>query len=266
MCEPQVFTRPASCDRDNEDAAATAPGIGVVTDGAGLPKSMRQGCHHEVSWYSTHLAQTYRDQLARRDDTMAGSLATAIRRVAELHPECDLAAGSPSATLAAWRVTGSVLETLVLCDASILVALTNGQVTELTDDRLGELATRAAASATCPDGIRAAQAQVLEEQRNQSGGWWCCHHDPSAAAEARVENFPLGSVRGVIGASDGATRFHQSLGGSLTRLTETVLRGDAERIHQQVREWETKRASALQNRARKVHDDFTLAWQLFDRA
>ncbi|WP_420176167.1 protein phosphatase 2C domain-containing protein [Luteococcus sp. OSA5] len=261
MTAPSVFTRPARPDRPNEDAAATAPGIGVVVDGAGLPKDQRLGCHHSVDWYAQQLATTYRDALAHREGSMREALAESIESVARSHPECRLEEGSPSATVAAWRIDGDQLEILVLCDASILLVWHDGQVTELCDDRLGALADAAEAGLTDHGQIMRARRQLMEATRNQPGGWWCCHHDPAAAAQALVQRHSRHELRGVIAASDGVTRHHQLLGGGLVELGCWILDGRADLAHAAVREAEGRAAEQLAARAQKPHDDFTVAWQ-----
>lgn len=101
-----ILSVPGRDDVENQDATALGDGIAVLVDGAGLPAHLLGGCHHPVGWYSTHLAEAYRDELARRDSSLQQALSRALQTVASLHPECDLAAGSHSATVAAWRITG----------------------------------------------------------------------------------------------------------------------------------------------------------------
>src|SRR3954470_13562890 len=93
-------------------------GVAVVVDGAGIPADLRAGCEHSVEWFARSVAQVFHALLVERSRSMVESLAETIRRVRDSHAtSCDLAAGSPSATVAAWRTTGRRLEYLVLCDA-----------------------------------------------------------------------------------------------------------------------------------------------------
>ncbi|MEL4504638.1 protein phosphatase 2C domain-containing protein [Luteococcus sp. H138] len=261
MSEIHTFSRPAGADRDNEDALAVESGIGVVVDGAGLPKQLRGGCRHSVRWYAQALAAEYGRLLVDRQVQMASALASAIGRVAARHPECDLAAGSPSATAAAFRVNGDQLEYLVLCDASIILRTREGAVTEITDDRLGDLVGPVEAPLTSPDEIWAARTAVMARTRNRPGGFWCCHHDPGAAAHALVGSYPMAELDGVIAASDGATRGHQSLGVlPLEEFADEVFAGRAAPVADRIRATERDRAEQLRSRATKVHDDLTAVW------
>ncbi|MEL4356657.1 MULTISPECIES: protein phosphatase 2C domain-containing protein [unclassified Luteococcus] len=261
MEQIETFTRAAGSAEANEDTIAVGPGVGVVVDGAGLPKDQRAGCQHSVQWYSRELASRMRGLLANREVEMTAALATALRQVADRHEECDLAAGSPSATVAAFRITGDRLEYLVLCDASIILRLADGRTLEVTDDRLGTLVGPAEGGLTSPDEIRAARAAVMGRARNRPGGFWCCQHDPEAARQALTGSHPLAELSGVIAASDGATRGHQSLGVlDLAGLASLVLEGSAGEVHRLTREAERAAAAKLRSRAIKQHDDFSLAW------
>lgn len=138
MRGPDISTLTAAHDRDNEDAISLGPpDVAVLVDGAGLPAYLRAGCRHTVSWYSNTLARALSDHLRQRDRPMKAGLAAALLAVASSHGEgCDLSAGSPSGTVAAWRIGPDSVEYLVLGDASLLLAHRDGSVTEVTDDRL----------------------------------------------------------------------------------------------------------------------------------
>ena len=126
---------------------------------------------------------------------MRDALRSAIADVRAEHSDsCDLAAGSPSATVAAWRLTGASLEYLVLCDSSILLALADRRYLDVTDTRLDEVVEPSVheAMAQCTHSgatnlrqdILAARRGAVEALRNTKEGFWCCHHDPAAADEA----------------------------------------------------------------------------------
>ena len=105
MPEVTAVSVPADADRENEDAFALGEGVAVVVDGAGLPKELRSGCRHSVHWYADALARAFRNHLDRRDSEMPHALAVAIAEVVDSHAAgCRLAEGSPSATVAAWRL------------------------------------------------------------------------------------------------------------------------------------------------------------------
>jgi len=270
MAAVTVTSWPASPDRENEDSTASTPHVAVVVDGAGIPSSLRSGCSHSVAWYSRTLATTFQLHLADPCVTMQDALRSAIAEVVAKHENtCDLSAGSPSATVAAWRVTGSDLEYFVLCDSSLLLSFTDGRHLEVTDDRLGQVvgpwveATTAQRAhgglSISPDEIRAASRQAVESLRNSPGGFWCCHNDPAAADEALQGSIPLAALRGVVLATDGATRGIHLLGShTLEETIEAALSGTPDELLRQIRATEDAQAQSLTQQAVKVHDDATL--------
>ncbi len=168
MNEPQHWSVPASEERPNEDAVYSSDGVAVVVDGAGLPKDMRVGCHHSVDWYSNELAQRFGTALLDTGLTMPQALSRAIVEVSQGHHRgCSLVEGSPSATVAAWRLSPPVVEYLVLCDASVVVATLNG-VVEITDDRLSVLIAQQLAQVTAADGGGMLTASAILEARAAS--------------------------------------------------------------------------------------------------
>lgn len=259
---PLGFTLAAD-PQDNQDALALdeTDGIAVVVDGAGLPRDPEAGCLHPVSWYSRALAERYRDLLRDRTLPMDEALALAITRVRALHPECRLDHTAPSATVAAFRAADDRVEYLVLCDASVVLAFTDGTVVEVTDDRLDRVVEPAEAGLADPAERMLRRLEAMHRTRNVPGGWWCCQHDPAAAFEALTGAHEMRELRGVIAASDGATRGHQGLGlFDVAHLADEVLGGDAPRLAATIRAAEDARAEALRASATKVHDDLSMAW------
>lgn len=251
---------------ENEDAFALADGIGVVVDRAGLPKSLRAGCSHTVAWYADVLATSFCDRLQRHDTTMRAALAEAIADVRASHQNtCRLEEGSPSATVAAWRLTPDAIEYLVLCDASVILALRDGTVHEVTDDRIAvvtapliDVHRTTPAHRHAVDELRTARRAAVERTRNQPGGFWCCHTDPAAADEAIYGQVGRDTVLAVIAASDGATRGHQLLNAlPIRELAHAVLSGDAPSVVERIRRAE-RMDDSLKTRAIKQHDDATL--------
>ena len=266
MNEPLHWSLPASVDRPNEDAVFLEDEVAVVVDGAGLPRSMRAGCHHSVAWYSHELAQAFGLALLDRLLTMPEALSRAIADVAQRHGGCSLTEGSPSATVAAWRLHPGLVEYLVLCDASVVVTTVNGSV-EVTDDRLSVLMAerQGPMTATSGDGVLAASAileargAVLESSRNVAGGFWCCQTDPSAADHALVGSIPLSDAVGIVVASDGATRGFQALGAhSVEEFMIRALAGKGAGLLEDIRTAERAQRERLLTSAIKVHDDATL--------
>lgn len=264
----QVLQLPAARDRENEDAVALGEGIAVVVDGAGLPKSARQGCVHTVAWYSHSLAASFARRLGKADVGMPSALADAIGEITALHAgECRLDAGSPSATVAAWRVAGSVVEYLVLSDASVIAAFADGTAREITDDRIEVAVSRRAAEMLVEKGrtepfdvveVTAARFSALEETRNTKDGFWCCQSCPEAAFHSLTGTLPLEGLSSITAASDGGTRGFQLLGAhTLERFAALASASDLTEIAEQIRAAEE--AWALDpGRAVKRHDDLTL--------
>lgn len=293
-----TLTDPAAPGRTNEDAIALGSDLAVVVDGAGLDKVMRRGCSHSVSWFSRTLAQEYALRLAAgpedadadareaaedgtpgeggRRPGMREALGQAIAAVRDRHAgTCDLAAGSPSGTVAAWRVRDGILETLVLCDAAIVLARTDadGAVVRAdltTDLRVhdavaakhhelealeAEAPTRAAEGGEIPLRFRA-----LDAARNVEGGFWCAHHDPAAAEHALVQELPWTDELCVIAASDGAVRALLELGThTVEEFADACAHGDEDMLASDIRAEEDRQRERYRARGAKVHDDLTLA-------
>jgi hypothetical protein len=264
--------------RENEDAFALGDGVAVVVDGAGLPKELRRGCHHSVRWYAEQLAACFREHLERRDSTMPQALAAAIAHVAGSHgPTCRLESGSPSATVAAWRVLSGTVEYLVLCDASILLAFHDGSVTEVTDDRMARVTqplideqlrrvtgNTGVARVATPSQVRAARRAAVEQMRNRADGFWCAHSDPEAASAAIHGEVPRSTVSAIVALSDGAARGYQLLGIQTPRDLVPTADGDyLQTVIAAIREAE-RCDDTLGERALKTHDDATIVAMHFD--
>ncbi|MFD5213247.1 protein phosphatase 2C domain-containing protein [Microbacterium sp. NPDC058345] len=257
---PIVYSLPAEPGRESEDACAVGDGVAVVVDGAGLPKDMRRGCSHSVAWYARILAEAFRMRLEDRATAMTDALAGAIAEVTAAHAgTCELRRGSPSATVAAWRMDGDEVEHLVLSDASIVLIGADGTVQEVTDDRINDAVQRR--SAELLEGgafsqAAAARFAALDQTRNVEGGFWCCHTDPDAARHAFTGRTPIRDLRGIVAASDGGTRGYQLLGAhSLERFGELAGRGDLARIAQEIRAAEDAHGVPPFT---KPHDDIAL--------
>lgn len=259
--DPVLFALTAEPGRESEDACATGDGIVVVIDGAGLPKSMRRGCGHSVAWYARMLAEAFRVGLGDRATSMSDALGAAIAEVTASHSDgCDLRHGSPSATVAAWRVTDEAVEHLVLCDASIVLIDHDGVPVEITDDRVDAAVARRARELADAAGLEEAPADMrfaaLDQMRNVEGGFWCAHIDPDAAQHALTGRTPLRALRGIVAASDGGTRGFQRLGAhTLERFAALASDGDLAEIAAQIR---TAEDAAGSRPFTKPHDDITL--------
>lgn len=266
----KVTSWPATADRENEDSSSYKFHTAVVVDGAGLPKSMRSGCSHSVSWYSQSLAAAFQSFLTDPQLTMQEALRAAISAVVAIHENtCDLTAGSPSATVAAYRITGSHLEYLVLCDSSILLSFIDGRYLEVTDDRISQVIEpwiemalaqdSRSDSLSSPQELLVLRGKALDALRNTSDGFWCCQFDPAAADEALVGYIPLHELRGAVLATDGVTRGIHLLGShTLDGVVEAALSNEHDQLLEQIRAAEVDQTETLIARAIKVHDDATL--------
>ena len=280
MLEVTAVSVPADVERENEDAFALGDGVAVVVDGAGIPKELRRGCRHSVHWYADAIARAFRNHLVRRNSDMPHALATAIAEVVDLHTAgCRLAEGSPSATVAAWRLDPDTVEYLVLCDASIVLGFRDGSTTEVTDDRITQATTplveeqlsriRARRGSVTAADVRHARRTAVEQARNRADGFWCCHTDPQAAFTAVQGQVERGTLHAIAAASDGATRGYQLLGihsprdllaGSCSAQPTT----DPRAAIAAIRDAERK-DHALHEQGLKQHDDATLVTTTFDR-
>ncbi|MFE6997289.1 hypothetical protein ACFVAE_15090 [Microbacterium sp. NPDC057659] len=262
-----LFALPAEPGRESEDACAIGDGIAVVVDGAGLPKTMRQGCGHSVAWYARTLAEALRVRLEDSTAVMTDALAGAIAEVTAAHRgTCDLDAGSPSATVAAWRIDGDDVEHLVLCDASVVLAHRDGTAMEVTDDRINLAVARRAAE-LLGDGahthadIAAARFRALDETRNVEGGFWCAQTDPDAAQHALTGRTPIAELAAIVASSDGGTRGFQLVGAhSLERFAELAIAGRLAEIAGEIRAAEDAKHDWV---FAKPHDDIALVAQRF---
>lgn len=263
---PALFSLPAEPGRESEDACAIGDGIAVVVDGAGLPKSLRRGCGHAVAWYARMLAEALRVRLETRATTMADALAGAIAEVTDSHADtCDLSQGSPSATVAAWRIVDDHVEHLVLCDASVVLIGADGTPREITDDRIDAAVQRRAAQLAADAGLAEAPAEMrfaaLDRMRNVEGGFWCAHTDPEAAHRAFTGRTPIAWLRAIVASSDGGTRGFQKVDAhSLEGFAELVVDGRLAEIAAQIRAAEHA-AGPLP--FTKPHDDIALAAATF---
>ena len=246
-----TLTDPARPDRANEDAAVLAGDVAVVVDGAGIPQRFRAGCSHSVAWYSHALAEELARRLREPEAGMRAALAAAITTIAGLHgDDCDLAAGSPSGTVVAVRRdrAAGVLEHLVLCDSSLLLAMRDGSVERITDTRVDHLV------------LDEHTPEAVEAQRNAPGGFWIARHEVEAAEEALVGSTPLAELSCAILVSDGVTRAVDLLG----------MMDDAQLAHRcadvrsacglltELRAEEEARASSGSPMPVKIHDDATV--------
>ncbi|MES9602149.1 protein phosphatase 2C domain-containing protein [Actinomadura sp. NPDC000929] len=211
----QIASEAGYPDRDNEDFAATAPGLFVVVDGAGTPAGVGSGCVHSVAWYARNLGGLLLATATDVGVSLDEALAVAIERVNALHAgTCDLGhPGSPSATVALARASGERLDYLVLSDAVVVLDPVDQEPAVITDDRLAEVITRLSEPGELPavgSGEHAerlrSRVERLASYRNQPGGFWVASTKPEAAGQALTGAIQLGELGAVALLSDGASR------------------------------------------------------------
>ncbi|WP_354642321.1 protein phosphatase 2C domain-containing protein [Kitasatospora camelliae] len=221
----EIATEPGTAGRANEDFAAAGPGVVVLLDGAGTPAGAECGCEHGVAWFAAALGSGLLAEVVTRPDrALTDCLADAIVRTAALHGDgCDLAhPGTPSATVIAVRVTGEVLEYLVLADSVLLLEHTGGRApVAVSDDRAGRVGVPlrgpvdalAAGTSEHTAALRS-YVETLREHRNREDGFWVAAADPAAAYAALTGSVPLAELTGFTLLSDGASRlvdtFHRA--------------------------------------------------------
>jgi hypothetical protein len=140
MMRVLIATEPGSPDRENEDWATAIPDMVVVLDGA--TARLDTGCVHGIAWYANKLGGAIVTEAADHHKSLPDALASAIRDVAALHPDCDLHhPGTPSAAVGILRRRDASLDLLVLADVTIALSRTDGTISAITDDRVDGIAT-----------------------------------------------------------------------------------------------------------------------------
>jgi hypothetical protein len=188
----------------NEDWFGCTADAVVVLDGVTVLPGIESGCVHGTPWYVRLLGTGLLSAMTRHpSQPLTAALGTAIAEVTELHADtCDLTAiGSPSATVAAVRVTGGELEYLVLAD--VTVVLETATLAVITDDRVA--ASVAGLNAKSPH-LGKQLGRARRAHRNRLGGYWVAADNPAAAEHAVTGSVPTGEVQRVMILSDGAAR------------------------------------------------------------
>ncbi|MEU6985093.1 hypothetical protein ABZ946_16960 [Streptomyces sp. NPDC046324] len=254
----EVVTLPGRPERPNEDwAAAAQPASGgggtvVVLDGV-TPPAGDDGCVHGVPWFTARLGGALTELSAsRRDMTLLGILAEAIRRTADAHRDtCDLShVRTPQATVAMARWDAATVEYLVLSDAVLLLEAPDGSVRAVLDGRLDLV----------PDEIRRS-LEATDRLRNQEGGFFTAAADPDVARRAVTGTAPRKAVRALAALTDGAARWVELFGeGDWAACMEVLGKEGAHGLLARVRSLETADAAAGGALRWKLHDDATAVY------
>ncbi|MFI6819787.1 protein phosphatase 2C domain-containing protein [Micromonospora sp. NPDC050187] len=204
-------SEPSRADKLNEDWFSASPNLVVVLDGATARTDT--GCVHGVSWYAAQLGAAVSAYASDVSTTLPTALASAIKAVAEKHPDCDLTSpGTPSAAVAVLRLTSSHLEYLVLGDVGIVLA-SDSHLSVIIDDRVDKTAQAERREADEHPIGSAEKAEALIRMkyaelaaRNTDGGFWVSAADPAVARHAIIAAVPIETVTRSILLTDGAAR------------------------------------------------------------
>lgn len=260
-------TAPGVADKPNEDYVAATSDLVVVLDGATVRTDT--GCQHGVAWYARKLGAAIIAAAAHRSAALPDVLATAIRQVATLHPECDLShPGTPSAAVAVVRDEGTAVRYLVLGDVSVVIDTGDQPPLVISDDRVSKTAAAERARADLwPIGAPEKHAELLAMKhaelaaRNQPGGYWIAAADPSVVEHALTGEIPDGQATRLAVLTDGAARLVTLFGRHTWSTALDVLEhgGPAELIRQ-VRAVEAADPTGRQYRRNKASDDATVVF------
>ncbi|MFF0822148.1 protein phosphatase 2C domain-containing protein [Micromonospora haikouensis] len=259
-------SEPSKADKLNEDWFSASPNLVVVLDGATARTDT--GCVHGVSWYAAQLGAAVSAQASDASVALPAALATAIKNVADKHPECDLTSpGTPSAAVAILRRTPSHLEYLVLGDVGVILA-SESHLSVIIDDRVDKTAqTERREADEHPIGsaekadalIRMKHAELAA--RNTEGGFWVSAADPSVVNHAIIESVSIETVTRSILLTDGAARLVRMFNDVSWREMLDLLenQGPSEALRR-VRQLEESDPLALRWPRNKKSDDATLVY------
>lgn len=242
--EARYVTVPGTPGRANEDYVLCGPDWIAVLDGATAAPGVDSGCVHDVRWLVRRVAAAVAARMPLAGMPLDDLLAAAITEVRGLHgPDCDLGnPDSPSTTVSLCRVTGRMLEYLVLADSPAALRDPCGSVRVFADDRIEHL-----------PGPRPYPRELVRRKRNQPGGFWVASTNPDAAYHAvrgTAEVVP-GSELAVF--TDGASRITDIYGQSWESTFGMLREKGPQALITAVRELEAENPPPYG----KAHDDAT---------
>lgn len=181
----------------NEDYVLCGADWAIVLDGATAFQGVESGCIHDVTWLVRRLAAALAVRMLRNTAPLDEILAAAIQEVSSLHVEtCDLAnPDSPSTTVAMARISGAILDYLVLADSPIVLWHPQRGIRVFEDARIANL-----------PGGRPYTYDLVRSCRNRPGGFWVASTRPEAAYQAVRGSIELEPGSEVALFTDGATR------------------------------------------------------------
>jgi hypothetical protein len=252
-----TMTSAARPDHPNEDFTGAVPTAAVLIDGAGIPGT-ESICRHGVAWYARRLGGSLLGLLSLAPDrSLTALLAEAIEQVTDEHRDsCDITNPiSPSATVAMLRLSGGLIEYLVLGDTVLVLDTADGAPLVVSDPR-EVIISRSYESKleAVPEGSDEYHRLLreLRANRNQPGGFWVAKDNPRAADEAITGSRPVSGLSSAVLLSNGASRIVDRfrLAGWPEVMAVLASSGPAEIIHR-VRQAEARHAVAA--------DDATIA-------
>jgi hypothetical protein len=265
-----IATEPGNPDRDNEDWATATPDMLVVLDGA--TARIDTGCIHGIAWYANKLGGAIVAEAADHHRSLRDVLATAIRDVAAMHRQCDLAhPGTPSAAVGILRRRKGILDLLALADVTIVLRKSHGNVVAMTDDRVDKVAVeerRQALSLDPGDPARELAMNAMKRAqlavRNRPGGFFVAAADPGVADHAFVDSLQLSDLTEAAILSDGAAIGVRKMGLMTWEELMRCLAGSGpESLIRKVREAERTDPTLHRWPRTKASDDATVAYVQF---
>lgn len=211
LAEVRTAERPAGRD-SGQDRVFVLPHAVVVLDGASSPDPGP----YDGGWYAETLGHQLIEYLSDGNAaSLTDLLACAIAQIARTY---SLPVGfSPSSTVAILRWAAQHVEGLVLGDSPIVAFWTNGDVDQLRDDRLANVATRQRHAYVQRlragggyderhHGLVGALQAAQRSWRNHEGGYWIAEAVTEAAHHAETRCWPRAQLDAALVTTDGVSR------------------------------------------------------------
>lgn len=199
----ETATLPGSSGTPSEDRIFTTDNAVIILDGATQAiKLERNG-----EWIAEELGQ--RITAGLQTDPLCDLPGLVEHCIAELVTTYELTPGhAPSTTVSMIRLAEDRLDVMVLCDSPVIILDTKGEIHQIRDDRLDEIA----ASIERPSGKRDMNdprwiktVEEFESHRNQPGGFWVPSATPEAARHSIERSFDVGTIDTALLLTDGAS-------------------------------------------------------------
>jgi Protein phosphatase 2C len=223
-----------------------------------------------VGWLAETLGQELAIRLFGADDNLDWVLADGIATVAKRH---DLVPGqAPSTTVVMVRWDESVVDVLLLGDSTVIGLTRTGEVVQVRDDRLRQVATDQR-TRNVKKGFgsehRDEWRRIVDAERacrNRPGGYWIAEAAPEAARHAIRARWGRDKLAAILAMTDGVSAGVDRYG--VTRdwtAAVKVAREDPGRLVDLVHAAEDDDADGIRWPRSKRHDDKAIAVIDFDR-